>query len=171
MLLDANTGSVLGTLVNNDLSETQYSENALSINTQGIGSKLCKLQLGFNYGKDGGAAIYNSYETKSKGINKKNYQLNSYNGEEVVKSFALSQNYPNQFNPTTIIHYEIPNDGLVTLKIYDELGKEVKTLVNQYQNKGKYDINFNASQLSSGIYFYQLKTGNDISIKKMILLK
>ncbi len=92
-----------------------------------------------------------------------------------IKDYFL-QNYPNPFNPTTIIHYEIPNDGLVTLKIYDELGREVKTLVNQYQNKGKYDINFNASNLASGVYFYQLhaSTGSAqsfISTKKLILLK
>ena len=84
---------------------------------------------------------------------------------------SLSQNYPNPFNPSTIIHYEIPNDGLVTLKVYDELGREVKTLVNQYQNKGKYDVNFDASNLASGIYFYRLQSGNFISTKKMLLLK
>ncbi|MDR3668078.1 MAG: arylsulfotransferase family protein [Ignavibacteriaceae bacterium] len=95
--------------------------------------------------------------------------LNS--GVSVLDQFSLSQNYPNPFNPTTVIHYEIAADALVTLKIYDELGREVKTLVNQYQNKGKYDINFIAVNLSSGIYFYQLKTGNFISTKKMLLMK
>lgn len=89
----------------------------------------------------------------------------------VPNKFELYQNYPNPFNPTTIIHYEIPNDGLVTLKVYDELGREVKTLVNLYQNKGRYDINFNASNLASGIYFYQLRSGSYISAKKMLLLK
>lgn len=95
--------------------------------------------------------------------------LNSGVGE--LDQFNLSQNYPNPFNPTTVIHYEIAADALVTLKIYDELGREVKTLVNQYQNKGKYDINFIAVNLSSGIYFYQLKAGNFISTKKMLLMK
>ena len=86
-------------------------------------------------------------------------------------SYELSQNYPNPFNPSTTIHYEIPNPGIVTLKIYDVLGRVVETLVNQYQVKGKYDINFNASVLSSGIYFYQLSAGNFNSTRKMILLK
>ena len=86
-------------------------------------------------------------------------------------NFILYQNYPNPFNPSTIIHYEIPNDGLVTLKIYDELGREVKTLVNQYQNKGRYDINFDASNLASGIYFYRIEAGNFIQTRKMLLLK
>ncbi len=90
--------------------------------------------------------------------------------------FKLEQNFPDPFNPSTIIHYEIPNDGLVMLKIYDELGREVKTLVNQYQSKGRYDINFNAENLASGIYFYQLhastnSASNFISTKKMLLLK
>ena len=85
-------------------------------------------------------------------------------------SFKLD-NYPNPFNPSTIIRYEIPQDGLATLKIYDEIGRLVKTLVNQYQSKGRYNINFNASQLASGIYFYRLSEGNFISTKKMILLK
>ncbi len=101
------------------------------------------------------------------GIIKKlvNYDAN------IPAKYSLSQNYPNPFNPSTIIHYEIPNDGLVTLKIYDDLGREVKTLVNQYQSKGRYDINFNASSLASGIYFYQLHSGNYISTKKLMLLK
>ena len=90
--------------------------------------------------------------------------------------FRLKQNFPDPFNPTTTIHYEIPNDGLVILKIYDDLGREVKTLVNEYQDKGRYDINFNASQLASGIYFYQLRAstgsaGAFVSTKKMLMIK
>ncbi len=86
-------------------------------------------------------------------------------------SFKLFQNYPNPFNPSTIIQYEIPQNGLVTLKVYDELGRVIKTLVNQYQNKGNHEINFNAANLSSGIYFYQLNTKLGTKTKKMILLK
>ncbi len=89
----------------------------------------------------------------------------------VPLSFELSQNYPNPFNPSTTIHYEIPNPGIVTLKIYDVLGRIVGTLVNQYQAKGKYDINFNSNNLSSGIYFYQLNAGSFNSTRKMLLLK
>jgi hypothetical protein len=85
--------------------------------------------------------------------------------------FVLSQNYPNPFNPSTIIHYQIPANGYVTLLIYDGTGREVKTLVNQYQSKGSYDINFHAVNFASGIYFYQLRTNNFISTKKMLFLK
>ncbi len=86
-------------------------------------------------------------------------------------NYAVAQNYPNPFNPSTIIHYEIPNDGVVTLKVYDGLGKEVRTLVNQFQSTGRYDVNFDASNLSSGVYFYQLRAGDFVSIKKMLLIK
>ena len=86
-------------------------------------------------------------------------------------SYTLLQNYPNPFNPSTTIQYKIPNSGLVTIKVYDVLGSKVKTLVNQYQNMGSHEINFNADNLSSGVYFYQLKVGNFISTKKMLLLK
>jgi len=88
-----------------------------------------------------------------------------------IKSIRLYQNYPNPFNPTTVINYQIPNDGFVTLKVYDILGKEVKTLVNEFQAKGKYSLNFDASRLASGIYFYQMRAGNFSSTKKMILTK
>jgi len=94
-----------------------------------------------------------------------------YEEEYKPKDYTLLQNFPNPFNPTTIIHYEIPYDGLVTLKIYDELGREVKTLVNQYQSKGKYDINFNGGNLASGVYFYQLHAGSFVATKKLLLLK
>lgn len=91
--------------------------------------------------------------------------------ENIPAEFKLLQNYPNPFNPKTIIHYDLPTNGIVTLKIYDIIGNEIKTLVNQYQNQGRYDINFNASNLSSGIYFYRLTSGSFVATKKMILLK
>jgi hypothetical protein len=95
----------------------------------------------------------------------------SNSGSVILDQFVLSQNYPNPFNPSTNIHYEIPGNGPVALIIYDGLGREVRTLVNQYQSKGSYDINFNAVSLASGIYFYQLRANNFISTKKMLLLK
>jgi hypothetical protein len=80
-------------------------------------------------------------------------------------------NYPNPFNPETTIKYRIPEDGFVTLRIYDVLGREVKLLVSEQKTKGEYSINFDASALVSGMYFYQLKVNNIISTKKMMLLK
>lgn len=86
-------------------------------------------------------------------------------------NFQLSQNFPNPFNPVTTIHYEIQNPCKVQLKIYDVLGREIKTIVNIYQNPGKYSVTFNGDNLPSGIYLYQLNTGDKSSIKKMMLLK
>lgn len=88
-----------------------------------------------------------------------------------IKSFDLSQNYPNPFNPTTRIRYQIPDAGFVSIKVYNVLGKEMATLVNEYKSAGNYQVGFNASNLPSGIYLYQLKTGNYIGTKKMILIK
>ena len=85
--------------------------------------------------------------------------------------FNLSQNYPNPFNPSTVINFTIPQNGLVTLKVYNLLGQEVATLINKEMNAGSYDYSFNATNLGSGIYFYSLKAGNFTATKKMMLLK
>ncbi len=93
------------------------------------------------------------------------------NFNEMQTNFKLTQNYPNPFNPSTIIKYSIPKQSLVKLKIYDILGREVATLVNKEQQPGNYNIEFNASNLSSGIYFYLLQAGSFVTTKKMILLR
>jgi hypothetical protein len=85
--------------------------------------------------------------------------------------YSLEQNYPNPFNPVTTISYSIKANGLVSLKIFDILGNEVATLVNQDQIAGSYSLEFDASTYASGIYFYSLTSGEYISTKKMILLK
>ncbi|GAB6283490.1 MAG: hypothetical protein STSR0008_22630 [Ignavibacterium sp.] len=86
-------------------------------------------------------------------------------------SFLLLQNYPNPFNPSTTIKYHISQNSFVVLKVFDVLGNEISTLVNEVKTPGEYDAEFNAINLSSGIYFYQLKAGSFIETKKMILLK
>jgi len=92
--------------------------------------------------------------------------------EEVIPSeFALYQNYPNPFNPSTTIQYQIPQSGNVTLKVYDLLGEEIRTLVNEEKVAGNYEINFEASALKSGVYFYTLQAYNFRDTKKMILIK
>ena len=88
-----------------------------------------------------------------------------------AQEFALDQNYPNPFNPSTTINYRIPEESFVTLKVYDVLGNEVATLVNEKQAGGFYNLSFNASQLPSGTYIYKLQAGNSIQTKKMLLLK
>jgi len=88
-----------------------------------------------------------------------------------VTTFALEQNYPNPFNPATIINYQIPVEGQVSLKVYDMLGNEVATLVNEITTAGEHQIEFNAGAISSGIYFYRLQSGNFIETKRMMLMK
>ncbi len=85
--------------------------------------------------------------------------------------YGLAQNYPNPFNPATRINYTLPNAGLTKLSIYNSIGEEVKTLVNENQSAGNYSINFNASDLPSGLYFYSLTSGNFTQTNKMILMK
>jgi len=85
--------------------------------------------------------------------------------------FSLSQNYPNPFNPNTTIHFTVPQNNQVTLKIFDVMGKEVATLINEEKSEGNYEIEFNATNLPSGIYFYQLRAGSFNQTKKMLLLK
>jgi hypothetical protein len=85
--------------------------------------------------------------------------------------FRLYNNYPNPFNPSTMIKFEMAKAGYVTLKVYDVLGKEVRTLVNEYKTAGAYDVMFTMNNLPSGIYFYKLTSGNQSEIKKMLLLK
>lgn len=91
--------------------------------------------------------------------------------EFVVNDFQLYQNYPNPFNPGTIIRYQIPEAGFVSLIVYDVLGREVAILVDEFRNADNYEVMFDGSGLASGIYFYQLKTSSHIETKKMILIR
>lgn len=90
---------------------------------------------------------------------------------EISLKFHLSQNYPNPFNPVTRINYEIPKKGFVSLKVYEILGKEVKTLVSQVKSMGYYSVDFNAAELSSGVYFYKITSGDFTDTKKLTLIK
>jgi len=89
----------------------------------------------------------------------------------IITSYSLEQNYPNPFNPSTTISYSIPEESLVSLKIYDVMGREVVELVSGRQTAGSYKVEFDASSLASGTYFYKLTAGDFISVKKMVLLK
>lgn len=93
------------------------------------------------------------------------------NGLAAPENYSLSQNYPNPFNPTTTISFGIPKAGMVTLKVFDISGKEVSVLLNEFRNEGNYSVNFNASNLSSGIYFYSLQINGNTITKKLTLLK
>ncbi len=143
-------------------------------------------QIGFIKGS-GTSTESNSYQFTDANLTNGNYSYKlvqvDYNGNKneskiinievnpAASTFILEQNYPNPFNPVTSISYQIPESGFVSLKVYDTEGKEVQTLVNGFKKPGNYRINFNASNLSSGIYFYRISCNNFIQTKKMVLLK
>jgi hypothetical protein len=89
----------------------------------------------------------------------------------IPKQYALYQNYPNPFNPTSIIRYDLPKSSFVTLKVYDVLGREVGTLVNERQEPGVHQVNWQASGFASGVYFYRLQSGGFVQTKKLILVR
>jgi hypothetical protein len=91
--------------------------------------------------------------------------------DQIPNNYVLDQNYPNPFNPSTVIKYSLPEASFVTLKIYNLLGQEVAVLVNNEQSSGVYQATFDASLLSSGVYFYSLQTKNFTATKKMMLMK
>jgi hypothetical protein len=90
---------------------------------------------------------------------------------DMPREFSLSQNYPNPFNPSTHLRFTIADFGMVTLKVYDLLGREVATLVNERKSPGTYDVQFNGSALPSGVYFYRLESGSLVETKRMVLLR
>jgi len=101
------------------------------------------------------------------------YTIPTSSGDDAIAAnkFELEQNYPNPFNPATSIHYSIGSSQFVSIKVFDVLGNEVAVLVNEEKTAGNYKIEFNASNLSSGIYFYKLQAGSFVETKKMILLR
>ncbi|MCH8035469.1 MAG: T9SS type A sorting domain-containing protein, partial [Bacteroidetes bacterium] len=103
-----------------------------------------------------------------------NFSSLAYDPEEpvyTITDYRLYHNYPNPFNPKTTIRYDLPQDGIVTIKIYDILGQEIETLLNEFKNADRYEIEFNAAGLASGVYIYRIKVNEFITSKKMILLR
>jgi archaellin len=97
---------------------------------------------------------------------------NEINAEvEPPKVFALEHNYPNPFNPSTAIKYSIAKDGMVNISIYNTLGEKIGTIVNESLKAGNYEVQFDARQFASGIYFYKMESGDFVSVKKMMLIK
>jgi alpha-amylase len=126
---------------------------------------------------DAGGNIYStpgiSLEAYTSAILKVEIPTGIYQNKEgtILQSFNLSQNFPNPFNPSTTINYSIPKEGFVKLTIYNTIGSKVASVVNEYKSAGSYSVQFNASNLPSGIYLYRLESGNYSAAKKFILLK
>jgi PKD repeat protein len=98
--------------------------------------------------------------------------VTSVKGEnQLPAEFSLSQNYPNPFNPSTVIKYSVAEETLVTMKVYDILGIELVTLVNEKKTPGFYELNFGGEKLPSGVYVYRIEAGSFTSSKKMLLIK
>jgi len=143
---------------------TSYTDLSLDI-TQNQNGELLQYKV---------VALFQSKPAESSNIQKIRFYFNEEKNiyvDRLVLNFELSQNIPNPFNPSTSISYSIPENAFVTLKIYDVLGNEVVELINEQKESGNYQIDFNASELSSGIYYYTLTAGNFTSTKKMSLIK
>jgi hypothetical protein len=172
-ILDAVTNEVLGTSDNvtyDSLHAFNYDNISYQVNMAGIGNKTIKLRLKVSSNSDVEYSLKSSYATDNV-ILKRQVKNNVVTLHTKVNSYDLSQNYPNPFNPSTTIKYQIPKAGQVTIKVYDILGNEVANLVNEFKNEGRYNVNFDASKLASGVYIYQIKSNEYISSKKMMLLK
>jgi uncharacterized delta-60 repeat protein len=141
----------------NNNSGTHYLTKCMPLDNGDI------LVAGWDFASNAGDFMIVKLTQNPTGINDENSSL--------PENFELSQNYPNPFNPTTTIQFSLPQAGDVTLKVYNLLGEEVKTLINEYKQIGNHSIQFNANNLASGIYFYRLQAGSFIETKKMILMK
>ena len=92
-------------------------------------------------------------------------------GDIIPNKFVIFQNYPNPFNPTTEIRFEVPVSGFVSLKVYNVLGREIATIVNEQKNPGAYSVQWNASAQPSGVYYYRMLTGSFSETKKLVLVR
>jgi hypothetical protein len=166
---------------------TELNSNAFEIQKRLVSSGNFSEWTTVGFVKAAGSSSspkYYTYEIKQNLPGKYNYRLKmiDHNGTfdyskviEIVisipKEFNLSQNYPNPFNPSTKIAYNIPADGVVSLIVYDVMGKEVVSLINENKKAGSYETAFDATRLSSGVYFYRLSVGSVNLSKKMIVIK
>jgi hypothetical protein len=172
-LYDINTKEVLGECGNvtyNKYNIVPYNTVSYKLKTSGIGDRTVALQLIISENFKANC-FAGDIKADNEILAKSNYQEILLNEKFTIKDYALEQNYPNPFNPSTKIKFQLPKDGFVTLKVYDILGKEIATLINEEKSQGKYEVNFNASSLSSGVYIYKIQAGDFVSSRKMILLK
>ncbi|MBE2216654.1 MAG: T9SS type A sorting domain-containing protein [Ignavibacteria bacterium] len=131
---------------------------------------FAKPDIFYTCGRDRFSPTYKFYFVKFK-LNPGSSSPLGEKGIAESKSFRLDDNYPNPFNPSTTIKFALPVGGVTTLKVYDIAGKEVASLVETDLEAGYHEVNFNASELSSGVYFYRLTSGSFTDVKKMMLVK
>jgi len=152
-----------------ETSAKKFANETIDLKWSDDASKLRTKIFVFENSKNVEITNSGNFKTESDGVtgNNKNESITS----TIPTEFSLSQNYPNPFNPSTVINYELPSSNFVTLKIYDLVGKEVATLVNEKLDAGRYSVKFNGSNLASGMYFYKISAGNFTFVKKMVLIK
>ena len=163
---------------------TEQSNNIFEIERSSNGSTWVKIGSVRGAGNSNSVKNYSFTDSRLQNIGKYSYRLKQIDNNDSYKYsnaveidftapviFSLSQNYPNPFNPSTIITYCLPQASNVKLMIYNALGQMVKVLENDNKEAGVYNISFNASEFSSGVYFYQIKAGGFIQIRKMMLVK
>ena len=173
LLTDAETNEIIAALDEveyNAANVSNYSRSMWQIDASEYAGRRVKLILKAeeNIGADFTIAEKLCVENTLAKMHKNEIKINE--GGKALQ-YNLFQNYPNPFNPLTQIRYQLPKDGLVTLKVFDILGEEVTTLVNETKPVGSYSVNFDATQLPSGIYLYELNAGDFRSVKKMTVVK
>ena len=150
-----------------DINSTNQFQTVDSVNASSYSD--AKVQAGSTYTYR--VYAYNDYAQSDYSSTRTVSVVTAVKDEKIPTEYKLDQNYPNPFNPTTVISYQLPAISHVTLKIFDLLGREVATLVNEEKSAGNYKVTFDGNRLSSGIYFYQLKVNDYTSTKKLMLLK
>ena len=148
----------------------EYGYQGYLIDCSGIEAGEYYLRLKTSVNEEVGLSL-SDIQMDNVELEKSKLNIRNFKGSVVPLEYSLEQNYPNPFNPVTTIRYQIPKDGMVTLKVYDILGAEVASLVNETQATGKYEINFNAQHLASGVYIYRLNINDYVNVKKMMLVK
>ena len=172
-LVAANNNKVAGTfddITYNISNVFDYDNLNYQVDCSGIQSGDYYLRLITESNIQGSLNIAN-VQNDAEQLTKKSYQNINFNGEGLPTVYALLQNFPNPFNPSTSIRFQLPESGNVTLKIYDILGREVITLVDEFKTEGRYEVKFNASSLASGVYLYRLMVNDFITVKKMLMIK
>ncbi len=178
-LIDYNTKELLGVfdeVTYNSENVSKYENINYYVNTEGLGERMVQLRLVITNNIDPYYSLSDKFSDASYNMQKKRaIKQISYKGMlgEKIYSYELIQNYPNPFNPVTKIRYTLKETNPVMIKLYDIVGREVATLVNEVKDAGEYEVELDAGRLglSSGVYFYQMKAGEFTSIKKMVVLK
>lgn len=164
LVVGAGEGQIFRGLLKCDLGNAPYNDTIIS-------KSIINDWHGYTCLKQGNDGFIYGMNISNNGLNRMRPDLTYINNNRNPVDFSLSQNYPNPFNPITNIKFEIVKVGFVTLKIYDVIGNEVSTLISEKRTPGAYEINWEASNYPSGVYFYKLTVGEQSIQKKMVLIK